>query len=50
MLLPAHVGTPEGRKVVDLAPKDPPYFLHMPVWNRPRPLASDFAIVGFWRC
>ncbi len=34
-LLPAHVGLPVGKKILDLAPKDHPYFLHMPVWNRP---------------
>jgi hypothetical protein len=34
-LLPAHVGLQDGEKVLDLAPKDHPYFLHMPVWNRP---------------
>jgi hypothetical protein len=56
-LLPAHVGTPEGRKLLDLAPKDHPYFLHMPVWNRPGLLrrilpSSDFgdakAHVFYW--
>jgi hypothetical protein len=33
--LKAHVVLPEGDQVLDLAPKDHPYFLHMPVWDRP---------------
>lgn len=34
-VLPAHVNTADGPRVLDLAPKDHPYFLHMPLWNRP---------------
>lgn len=34
-LLPTHVGLTDGKKVLDLAPPDHPYFLHMPVWNSP---------------
>jgi hypothetical protein len=33
--LQAHVGLPDGKRVLDLTPKDHPYFLHMPVWNPP---------------
>lgn len=34
-LLPAHVIQAGDKKVLDLAPPDHPYFLHMPVWNAP---------------
>ena len=35
-LLPAHVNTARrGKAVLELQPKDHPYFLHMPVWDRP---------------
>jgi hypothetical protein len=33
--VPAHVGLHDGKKVIDLAPQDHPYFLHMPVWYPP---------------
>lgn len=34
-LLPAHIETSEGKSVLDLAPHDHPYFLHMPIWGSP---------------
>lgn len=34
-VLQAHFGLPDGRKVIDLAAQDHPYFLHMPVWYPP---------------
>ena len=33
--LQAHVGLPDGKRMIDLAPRDHPYFLHMPVWHPP---------------
>lgn len=47
--LKAHVALPEGDQVLDLAPKDHPYFLHMPVWDRPGMMRGSPADVEFRR-